>query len=281
MTRPGLSIVVPSFNQRRFIGETLECLVNQRSVTTEELEILVIDGGSTDGSLDVIRRYAQRIAYWVSEPDRGQTHALIKGFAAASKDVLGWLCSDDLLEPYTVREALDIFNVRPEVGFVYGDGCWIDPSGGLVKWKKEIPFHWFLWLHDHNYIPQPATFWRRKLYDAVGGLDEGFDLAMDGDLWARFAQVSRPLHVRRLWARMRLYPEQKNQRLRARSDQEDETIRQRLGVAYRTRGHRWLCHAAAKSCRVAWKLSTGCYWQFGGNPSPNPHPSRPPMETRA
>jgi len=274
MTQRRLSIVVPSFNQQAFIAETLECLVNQISVEKEDLEIIVIDGGSTDGSVDIIRRYGSRISYWVSEPDRGQTHALIKGFEAATGDILGWLCSDDLLEPYTVREVIDVFGSRPGVDFLYGDGFWIDPSGRRVKWKKEIPFHWFIWLHDHNYIPQPATFWTRKLYDAVGGLDERFDLAMDGDLFARMALASPPLHVRRSWARMRLYPQQKNQRFRERSDREDDIIRQRMGVTYATGGHRLLYRAAAKSWRIAWKLCTGCYWQLPRNSYSRPSPGR-------
>ena len=281
MTQHRLSIVVPSFNQHAFIAETLECLVNQISVGKEDLEIIVIDGGSTDGSVDIIRRYGSSISYWVSEPDRGQTHALIKGFAMATGDILGWLCSDDLLEPYTAREVIDVFSTQPGVDFLYGDGIWIDPCGRRVKWKKEIPFHWFIWLHDHNYIPQPAAFWTRRLYDAVGGIDERFALAMDGDLFARMALASPPLHVRQSWARMRLYPEQKNQRFRAQSNREDDVIRQRMCVNYPTRAHRLLCRAAAKSWRVIWKLCTGCYWQFSKNSFSNLSLDRCSREARA
>lgn len=256
-----LSVVVPSFNQGEFLEETLKSLAAQKSVAEDELEIIVIDGGSTDQSVDIIKHHADRIAYWVSEPDEGQTHALIKGFDVATGDVFGWICSDDLLEPTTVRTVLDYFAAHPDAAFVYGDACWIDREGRFLRWKKEIPFNWFIWAHDYNYIPQPSAFWRRALYDEVGGLCREFDLAMDADLFARFARRTRPRHVRSVWSRMRTYPEQKNQRLRARSDQEDLRIRRELGYAVDVPGVRSALFLAAKAARVGWRLMTGCYWR--------------------
>jgi len=260
MKKLKLSVVVPSFNQAEFIDETLACLFNQHDVGRDELEVIVIDGGSTDNSVEIIKRYADRLAYWVSEPDRGQTHALSKGFALATGDVFSWLCSDDLLEPWTVREVLDFFTNRPEVQFIYGDARWIDREGRIVKLKKEIPFNWYIWIYDHNYIPQPAAFWRRQTYEEAGGLDEAFDVAMDGDLWPRMAQLSHPHHVSRLWARMRLYPEQKNQRMRAKSNLQDREVRERLGISFRSRSRVRFCYLTAKGLRVGWKFATGCYW---------------------
>jgi glycosyltransferase involved in cell wall biosynthesis len=259
-----LSIVVPSFNQAAFLPETLASLFGQQGVREGELEIIVVDGGSRDGSVEILRRHAGRFAHWVSEPDRGQTHALIKGFAAATGDVFGWLCSDDLLEPNTVREVLDCFSQQQAADFVYGDGVWIDRQSRVIGPKKEIPYSKFVWMFDHNYIPQPSAFWRRRLHEKAGGLDEEFQLAMDGDLWARFAEVTRPRHVRRMWSRMRRYPEQKNQRLRARSDFEDAIIRRRA-VAWPDSGLPLsVARAAAKAMRVTCKLATGCYWGAGG-----------------
>jgi glycosyltransferase involved in cell wall biosynthesis len=255
-----LSVVVPSLNQAEFLSQTLDSLVGQQGVSSDELELIVIDGGSSDGSVDIIRRYSSRLAYWVSEADRGQTHALNKGFAVATGDVLGWLYSDDLLERRTVREVLDFFALHREVEFVYGDGLWIDKTGRVLRPKKETPFSWFIWLFDHNYIPQPSAFWRRQLHEKVGGLDQRFECAMDADLWARFATVTRPRHVRRIWSRMRRYQEQKNQQLRVRSNVEDALIRQRA-IGWTVSGMPLLAlRAAARALRIAWKISMGCYW---------------------
>ena len=110
---------------------------------------------------------------------------------------------------------------------VYGDATVIDRDGRLVRFKKEHSFNRFIWMYDHNYINQTSTFWCRSIYEEVGGLDPAFDLAMDADLWIRFASVAPLYHVRRRWSRFRLYRAQKNQRLRQSSDQEDLTIRRR------------------------------------------------------
>ena len=255
-----LSIVIPTLNQGEYIEATLDSLLAQCDVTHEELEIIVIDGGSRDGTIGAVKLRESRIAKWVSEPDRGQTDALRKGFSYATGDIFGWLCSDDLLEPWTAREVLDFFQRTPQVDFVYGDAAWVDRSGSFLRPKKEIPFNWFIWLHDHNYIPQPAAFWRRSLHERVGGLHAGFDLAMDADLFARFALETRPTHMSRPWARMRSYPEQKNQRLREASNREDRIIRERLGVSFRNQFIVRLRYGAAKACRVCWKLALGAYW---------------------
>ena len=254
-----LSIVVCSYNQSAFIGETLKSLVMQKDVSPEELEIVVIDGGSTDGTMEVVRQYSSRLAYFVSEKDRGQTHALNKGFARTTGNVLGWLCSDDLLEIDAARFVLDYFRSRPEVEFLYGDSRLIGPTGDLLTIKKEIPFSWFLWKYGHNYIPQPSAFWRSSLHKAVNGLDEAFDLGMDADLWARFAERTKPCHVRKVLSSVRWYPQQKTQRLRSASIDDHHRICRRYGVDHDRLQTRALT-ILAKACRAGWKTAAGCYW---------------------
>lgn len=253
---PKVSIVTPSFNQAQFLESTLVSIDSQ---TYRNVEHIVIDGGSTDGSVDILRRHAAQLAYWVSEPDDGQTDALIKGFSRATGDILCWLNSDDVLEPWTISEVVEFFERHPKAQAVYGDSLWTDKSGAPLKPKKEHAFHRFIWMYDHNFIPQPSTFWRRELYEAVGGLDPTFDLAMDADLWIRFSDVTKIHHVRRQWSRMRFYPEQKNQRLRQKSDQEDKVIRSRY-----LRSEPELALAAkkafAKCARITLKLVNGSYW---------------------
>ncbi len=265
ITKPRkVSIVIPSFNQANYINETLACLVHQQDITKKQLEIIVIDGGSTDGTLAIIERYAAQLDYVVSEPDRGQTHALIKGFAQATGDVLGWLCSDDLLEETTICEVLDYFESHSTAQFVYGDVLWIDQHSHVLRHGKEISFNWFIWIYGGNYIPQPATFWRRELYEQVGGLDEQYNLAMDADLWSRFAQCTQPQHVRRTWARVRLHPERKTQRMYDRTKAEDRRIRERLGASFHDsssygRLYVRMRNFYARGLRIVWKFITGGY----------------------
>lgn len=260
MNRPRMSIVVPSFQQGTYLRRTLLSLTGQAGLKPGELEIIVIDGGSTDGSVDILREFAPHFSYWISEPDKGQTHALRKGFEQARGDIQGWLCSDDLLEPDTVREAIDFFDRTPDASFCYGDALWIDAEDRVLRAKKEIPFNWFIFKYDHDYIPQPSSFWRRDLYQAVGGLDESFDLAMDADLFARFAEKSRPVHVRNCWSRLRSYPQQKTLRLRQKGLDEMRHVCRRHGARLENRALQLAAHTLAKGLRVGLKFVNGCYW---------------------
>jgi glycosyltransferase involved in cell wall biosynthesis len=255
-----LSIVVCSYNQAAFIRETLNSLIDQQNVKPGELELIVIDGGSSDGSIEIIESYKDKLSYFLSEPDRGQTHALNKGFAVATGDILGWLCSDDLLHPGAVRFVVDYFRGHPEVDFIYGDAKIIDQKGELLRIKKETPFNWFIWVYgEHNFIPQASAFWRRSLHEQVKGLDETFNLDMDGDLWARFSERTRLCHVSKVLSTVRIYPETKSQRMRTRAIEEHRRICRRYGVDHSETQARVL-KLAARLCRVGWKVTKGCYW---------------------
>lgn len=256
MRWPRISIVTPSFNQAPYIEATIRSLLDQRY---PNLEYIIIDGGSDDGSAEMIERYSDHLAYWVSEPDDGQTDALIKGFRRATGEIMGWLCSDDLHEPNTLWEVAETFMRNPQWQVAYGDSVWIDGAGNFIKPKKEIAFNRFVWMYDHNYLPQPSTFWRRELYERVGGLDARWNLAMDADLWIRFAEHAEPHHVPRRWSRMRYYPEQKNLRLRDDSNKEDALIRSRY-LPEQTAWSRRFKRLIARSLRVSLKLARGAYW---------------------
>lgn len=253
---PRISIVTCSYRQARFLQAALRSVIDQRYPA---LEYIVVDGGSDDGSREIIERHSASLAYWVSEPDGGQTEALRKGFARASGDILGWLCSDDLLLPGALRAVAAFFRARPEAMAVYGDALWIDAGGRLLRPKREIAFNRFVFLHDHNYVPQPSMFWRRELYQAVGGLDPAFDLAMDADLWERFSRRARIEHISRYLSCMRFYPEQKTRSRRAGQALEDARIRRRTRRTPRgALGERSL-RLAARCLRVAAKAAAGGY----------------------
>jgi glycosyltransferase involved in cell wall biosynthesis len=221
---PLISVVTCSYNQADFIEQTIRSVLDQGYPA---LEYIVIDGGSTDGSVEIIERYSDRLSYWISEADSGQTDALIKGFRRATGEITCWLCSDDLHEAWTLREVAGFFGANPRAEVVYGDATWIDANGSRIREKREHDYNRFIWMFDHNYIPQPSTFWRSNLYHSVGGLDPSFDLAMDADLWARFAERTEIHHARRPWSRMRLYPQQKTIAARTRSLAEARAIRRR------------------------------------------------------
>jgi glycosyltransferase involved in cell wall biosynthesis len=249
---PLISIVTCSYQQSRYLEQTLRSVLDQRYPA---LEYIVIDGGSTDGSAEIIRRHAAGLAHWVSEPDGGQTQALIKGFARARGEVCGWLCSDDLLLPGALRAVGEFFDAHPGVDAVYGDALWIDAEGRFLRPKREIGFSRFVLLHDHNYIPQPSMFWRRSLYEAVGGLDARFELAMDADLWERFSARARIEHMPAYLSCMRWYPAQKTRARRTEALAEDARIRMREAPLASARTLR-LC---ARALRVAAKLRAGGY----------------------
>lgn len=252
---PSITVVTPSYNQARFLEATLRSVLEQRY---PNLEYMVMDGGSDDGSVDIIKRFEGQLSYWVSEADEGQTDALIKGFSRATGDILCWLNSDDLFEPWTLQEVARYFTGNSKAQAVYGDATWIDIEGRPIRSKKEHPFDRFIWMYYYNYVPQPSTFWRRALYEEVGGLDPDYQLAMDADLWARFAERCTIAHVGRRWSRMRSYPEQRNQRYRDQSLREDRRIRER----YVGREPEWSLRVkalAARTKRVSWRLATGRY----------------------
>jgi glycosyltransferase involved in cell wall biosynthesis len=253
---PKISVVTPTYNQGRYIEATIRSVLDQEY---PNLEYIIMDGGSTDGTMEVIKKYSEHLAYWVSEPDGGQTDALIKGFDRASGEILCWLNSDDLFESLTLQEVGETFTRHPDWQVVYGDELAIDTDGHPFALKKEIPYYRFIWMYDFNYIPQASTFWRRSIYEEVGGLDPKMNLAMDADLWARFAERTTLHHVPRVWSRFRYHPEAKTSRLAAKSSEEYALIRGRY-LSDEPTWLRRLKRFPAKGLRVGLKLVRGAYW---------------------
>jgi glycosyltransferase involved in cell wall biosynthesis len=207
---PLVSIVTPSYNQAPFLEATIQSVLEQDYAA---IEYFIIDGGSTDGSQEIIRRYADRyagryagrLAGWVSEPDRGQTDALNKGFAMARGDILAWLNSDDTYEPGAISEAVAYLQDHPQAGLVYGDANFIDPSGRVIGKFPARQTGYARLRQGYVHIPQQAAFFRGDLWRKVGPLDPTFYFAMDYDLWVRLAAVAPLCYHPRTWANFRLH----------------------------------------------------------------------------
>ncbi|MCC5944664.1 MAG: glycosyltransferase [Bernardetiaceae bacterium] len=178
---PKISVVVPSYNQADFIEETLQSILNQRY---PHLELIVIDGGSKDGSVEIIQKYEKYITYWVSEADRGQSHAINKGFERATGELLTWLCSDDLYTENALFKVVAHFNENPQADLVHGK-TQILTQGKRGNITAGFHRNWELDYFSHMAFPQPSSFFRRQIIDQIGLTNEALHYTMDYDLMLR------------------------------------------------------------------------------------------------
>jgi glycosyltransferase involved in cell wall biosynthesis len=198
-----VSIITPSFNQASFLETTIRSVLEQDH---PEIEYIIVDGGSTDGSVEIIRKYADRLAWWVSQPDKGQTDAINQGFARAKGDVLAWMNSDDTYEPGAVRAAVEYLVVHPQVGMVYGDANYINADGKVIGRFPAAQTDYARLRRGYVHVPQQASFFRADLWRKVAPLDPSFYFAMDYDLWVRLAKLAPLVYLPgRVWANFRLH----------------------------------------------------------------------------
>jgi GT2 family glycosyltransferase len=203
---PLVSIITPSYNQSAYLEQTIQSVLAQEY---QPLEYLIVDGGSTDGSLEIIQKYASRLAWWISERDTGQADAINKGLQRARGEIVAWLNSDDLYLPGAVSQAVAAFQAGPGAGLVFGDAVSIDASGRQLNhlsfgdWGLEE-------LACFRIICQPAVFMRREVLEQVGLLDPSYHYLLDHQLWLRIAQAAPVRHVPQVWAAARHHPGAKN-----------------------------------------------------------------------
>jgi len=181
---PKISIVTPSFNQAQFLEETILSVITQNY---PNLEYIIIDGGSSDGSVDIIKKYEKYLAYWTSERDNGHGHALNKGFAKSTGEIMAWINSDDKYYPYTFNTIAEIFNKFKDINWIQGKNSWIDKYGRLLDVRYSLINIYSYLLNDYKWIQQESVFWRRSLWEKAGSfVNEKIDLMVDGELWTRF-----------------------------------------------------------------------------------------------
>ena len=216
---PKISIVTPSFNQGEFLAATIESVISQAGDFI--IDYIVVDGGSTDDSVDIIRRYDALIrtdmfpincrgltCRWVSEKDRGQADALAKGYRMAEGEIFAWINSDDTYLPGALQTVAAFFSDYPETGLLYGDAHYCDTVGTIIgRYRtEEFDYDKLAWF---NFICQSATFFRKDAFEAVGGLDESLHFAMDYDLWIRICRRFHCQYLPRFFSTYRLHESSK------------------------------------------------------------------------
>lgn len=233
-----VTFIIPSFNQGRFIGCTLDSILAQ-NLPAESYEILVFDGGSNDGTVEVLRTHPSR-PEWTSGPDGGQTEAVNKGLARARGDIIAWINSDDFYYPGALRTVLAVFDADPEVGVIYGKANHVDIAGDLIA-----PYPTEAWdsrrLESTCFICQPAAFFRREVVARRGPLDASLRYSMDYEFWLRLKDREKIRFIGETLAASRVYPETKTLR------DKPGVFRECLLVVHRHTGRwngEWLCGLA-------------------------------------
>ena len=193
---PTVSIITPSYNQAFFLEKAILSVLEQ---DYPNIEYLVVDGGSTDGSVDIIKKYADRISWWVSEKDRGQADGINKGLRRATGEIVAWLNSDDFYQPGAITNAVRALQEHPDAGFVYGNLQVVNETGETTNilsyedWKLKG-------LMEFKIIGQPSVFMRCEVLKQAGYLDESYHYLLDHHLWLRMAIKAQPQYVPKLWA---------------------------------------------------------------------------------
>ena len=208
--KPTITIVTPSFNQRRYLAETIESVLAQ---DYPGLEYFVVDGASTDGSVELLRRYQDRLAWWVSEPDSGQTEALAKGLSRATGDLFAWVNSDDVLLPGCLDAIAERYRRRPSTTIFSCDAVHIDEHSKVIRFVRFARQSRFLLYRGVWHASAPAIFFDTQAVRACGGLDPELHLAMDFDLWMRLMKAGATVtHIARYLGAFRWHEESKTVR---------------------------------------------------------------------
>ena len=198
------SVITPSFHQGEFIERTIQSVLSQQNVT---FDYVVCDGGSSDGTIEILQRYDDRLR-WISEPDKGQADAINKGIAMTQGDIIAWINSDDLYYPQAFEQVQAFFEAHDDVDVVYGQAQWIDEADHIIE-----PFPTEKWsyrrLQQTCFLCQPAVFFRRRLINQLGGLKPSLHYCLDYELWLRYGQKTRFHHLPIPLAASRLHEENK------------------------------------------------------------------------
>ncbi len=190
LSLPKITVVTPSYNQGEYLEETIDSVLSQNY---PKLEYIIIDGGSTDASVEIIKKYEKHLAYWQSKPDKGQAEAIGVGFSRASGKILAWLNSDDMYEPGTLLEVGKQFACQSNLQLLYGDYTLVYPDGTRM-FRRKISYDFNICLYIYMMVAQPSAFWTKSIYKKVGGIDPQWQYVMDYDLFLRIGEACKGSH---------------------------------------------------------------------------------------
>lgn len=243
---PKITIVTPSYNQGKFIEETI-CSVLEQNYPN--LEYLVMDGGSTDGSVEIIKKYASHLSYWESHPDDGQADAIYRGFERSTGEILGWVNSDDILLPGCLEKVGRFFMSYPKEEWVVGGTVQIDPNGQRLNDRIGYPscnmgarVSFGHLLFSGCGFNQPASFWRRETFFSIGGFDRSLQFCFDYDLYFRLAQRRPSGRIKEFLACFRIHPTSKTSTLHNVCATENEVLWRKYGRYQKSKAY---CKIAA------------------------------------
>lgn len=189
---PKISIVTPSYNQAQFLERTILSVLNQNY---PNLEYIISDGGSTDGSVEIIKKYEKYLAYWVSEKDKGQADAIRKGFNYSTGDVLAWLNSDDIYVPQVLFYIMKIFKSDNCINMIYGNDYLINKDDEIIYKRRSIPFNLNTCIIVGGILEQVSTFWKKNIYQKAGGINPNYIFCMDLDLFIRIEKIAKIKYI--------------------------------------------------------------------------------------
>jgi|TARA_B110000091_G_C13808248_1_gene473596 glycosyltransferase involved in cell wall biosynthesis len=223
---PKISVVTPNFNQGDYIEQTIQSVLNQNY---PNLEYIIIDGGSTDNSLEIIKKYQDKLSYWVSESDAGMYDAINKGFSRSTGEIMCWINSDDVLWHNSLDNVASIFKSNEKVEWLQGYPSVIDEKGKLILQRDAVFSKFYFYLNNHkesfSFIQQESTFWSRNLWNKTGGyLNLDYKLASDFDLWMRFFQFKKMYCTKKQLAAFRKRDGQKSSNTDAYLDEVNNSL---------------------------------------------------------
>jgi len=203
------SIITPSYNQAKFLERTIKSVLSQNYF---DLEYIIIDGGSKDGSVDIIKKHEDKIDYWVSEKDKGQSHAFNKGLEQATGEIIGWLNSDDIYYSNAIKESAKIFESCPDVDVIFSNYNFIDENDKVLRTRKEIPYDYKIYLWSKGcYHANCAGFFRRRCFEQCGNLREDLHYGMDYEFYLRLGQNNcNIVHTNKIWGAYRFHSQSKS-----------------------------------------------------------------------
>lgn len=233
---PKITIVTPSYNQGCYLEQTILSVLNQNY---PNLEFIVMDGGSSDNSVEIIRKYEKYLAHWQSSPDAGQAAAIADGFRLGTGQILAYLNSDDIYLPGTLNKVGNFFKEHSSAQFMYGDCLLIDARGTVIRRTYPIEFDRNIFLYESQIIPQQSAFWRSDIYLKVGEMNRTLSFCMDYDLFMKFMLTGVTfVRIRDVLAAFRLHGDSKSCRIRSVHDQEYREILQKvIGRPIRSRDY--------------------------------------------